>query len=94
MPIDGFPDPERHKLCIRCKQWHEPDEGKLVYPETAGPIRQMRHTASALAGGESAMRFICFRCIRVRRRTKAILFGALALLLLLVLLLEKLGLLH
>ena len=43
---------------------------------------------------ESAMRFICFRCVRARRRTKIILFGALALLLLIVLLLERLGLLH
>ena len=94
MPIDGFPDTERHKLCIRCKQWHEPDEGKLAYPAAAGPISQMRHTTSALAGDESAMRFICFKCVRARRRTKAILFGALALILIIVLLLEGLGLLH
>lgn len=94
MPIEGFPDSERHKLCIRCKQWHEPDEGKLVYPEAAGPLSGMRRTASALAGDESAMRFICFKCARARRRTKAILFGALALILLLVLLFERLGLLH
>ena len=76
---------------MRCRKWHEPSEGRLLYPEAAGPISGMRRAAAVLAGDDSAMRFMCFRCIKVRRYTKAILFGSLVFLVLLVLLLERLG---
>jgi hypothetical protein len=94
MPVEGIPDRDRHRLCIRCRKWHEQGEGELLYPEAAGPISGMRRTAAVLADDESAMRFLCFRCMRVRRYTKAILFGSLVFLVLLVLLLERLGVLH
>jgi hypothetical protein len=94
MPIDGFPDAARHKLCLRCQKWHEPDEGVVVYPEASGPLSGMRRTAAVLAGDESAMKFMCHRCIRIRKYTKIIIFGAFGTLMLLILLLEKIGYLH
>ncbi len=94
MPIDGFPDKQRHKLCIRCRRWHEPHEGKLIFPDQPGPFGRLRRTACMLAEDESAMRFMCLRCLRVRRYTKAIIFATFALLVLLALLLKFLGVGH
>ena len=92
MPIEGFPDPQRHKLCIRCHRWHDPDDGVMLYPEAAGPLQGLRTAAAEAAGDESAMRFMCYRCIRIRRYTKAAVFGAFALVVLLVFLLRAIGL--
>jgi hypothetical protein len=93
MPIGGFPDKERHRLCIRCGQWHEPDEGRMVYPDAAGLLSGIRRAAAVVAEDESARRFMCYRCMRVRRYTRGIIFGSLAFVILLVLVLERLGLL-
>jgi hypothetical protein len=54
----------------------------------------MRRAAAVLADDDSAMRFICFRCMRVRRYTKVVLFGSLVVIVLLVLALERLGVLQ
>jgi hypothetical protein len=91
MPVEGLPDAARHKLCLRCRKWHEPDEGIMVYPEATGPLSGMRRAAAVLAGDESAMRFMCHHCLRVRKYTKAAIFGAFGLIVLLVFLLERLG---
>jgi hypothetical protein len=93
MLTEGFPDRERHRICYRCRKWHEPDEGKLVYPEASGPFSSLRRMAEVLADDESKMRFICFRCIKIRRYTKWVLFGSLAILVVVILLLEKVDIL-
>ena len=77
MPIEGFPDPERHTLCFRCRKWHEPDEGIVMHPEATGPLSGLRNARRQFAGDESGMRFYCHRCLRVRRRTKLVIFGLL-----------------
>ena len=92
MPIEGFPDPQRHKLCVRCHKWHNPDEGVMLHPETCSRLKRLRIAAAQLAGDESAMRFMCHRCIRIRRYTKAAIFGAFAIVVLLVFLLRANGL--
>lgn len=92
MPIDGFPDPQRHRLCVRCHKWHNPHEGVTLYPEAGGPIQGLRIAAAEAAGDESAMRFMCFRCIRTRRYTKAALFGAFVAMVVIVFTLPRFGL--
>ncbi len=52
----------------------------MVSPEVTGPLSAMRYTAARLTSDESAMRFMCHRCQRVRRRTKACIFIAFAVL--------------
>ena len=93
MPIAGFPDKDRHRLCIRCRKWHEPNEGEMVYPEATGPFSGIKRNAAILAEDESALRFMCYRCMRVRRHTKAIIFGSFAFVILLILVLGRFGLL-
>lgn len=66
----------------------------MVYPEAAGPFSGLRRTAAILANDESAMRFMCYRCIRVRRYTKVIIFGLFGLIVFVILLLERAGYLH
>ncbi|MCY2929526.1 MAG: hypothetical protein NTV86_08535 [Planctomycetota bacterium] len=70
MPVVGFPDRDRHKLCHRCHKWHEEHEGTMVYPEARGPISGLFRAAAVIAGCEDKMRFICHRCRRVRRNIK------------------------
>lgn len=95
MPVEGFPDASRHRLCVRCKKWHEPDEGILCQPEEQGtfePFMAIFTAARAISGLKKEPRFICYRCLRVRRYIKVAIFGTLALLIALALVLERLGL--
>jgi hypothetical protein len=39
MPIEGLPDPARHRVCMRCTKWFEPDEG------SAAVVRRTRRLA-------------------------------------------------
>jgi hypothetical protein len=66
MPVKGFPDAKRHKLCSRCQKWHEPDEGTMFFRRQPGLFGGVRTTAARLAGDDSAKRFICHRCQRIR----------------------------
>ena len=75
MPV-RIPDPAVHKLCHRCLRWFEPVEGEMRVPEAAGPISGMLQSARSISGVDSGERFICFRCLRGRRWTKLIIFGA------------------
>jgi hypothetical protein len=85
VPIEGFPDPTKHRLCIRCHKWHLLHEGVMQYPERSGPVGRLRSAASEWAGDESAKRFICHGCLRKRRRTNTIIWATFALLLLVTL---------
>ena len=91
MPVEGFPDPEKHLICIRCGKWYEPHEGEVRYPEASSPISGMALAARQFAGDESAKKFVCYSCLRKRKLTKAILFGALVFIIVLVLVLEYFG---
>lgn len=62
-------------------------------PEAVGPIGGMRNLAAELAGDSSALRFMCRRCVRVRRTTKLILYSLLVGMIALILILERLGVL-
>lgn len=92
MPITGMPDPKRHRICRRCQKWFEPSEGTLQSPEITGPLGAMEALRAA-SGDASVMRFQCRRCTRIRRRIQFVLWGSLAALVSLVLILEKLGIL-
>ena len=87
MPVEGFPDASRHKLCLRCQKWHEPEEGVMVEREITGPFKAMRRTAATVAGLDPKWSFMCHRCLRIRRYTKAATFGTFAFLVVVALIL-------
>ena len=62
----------------------------MLYPEATGPFSAMRRFAAQAAGDESAKRFMCYHCIRVRRYTMGLIFAALAILIAAVLVLGAL----
>lgn len=74
-PVKGIPDPQNHKICLRCRKWYQPEDGTMVYPEASGPISNLRIAAAKLADDDSKMRFICHRCIKVRKYTKVAIIG-------------------
>jgi hypothetical protein len=84
--VEGFarlmstnhPDPSVHKLCMRCRRWFDADDGEMIIPEPTGPISKLRLAAATIAGDDSACRFMCHRCLRTRRRTKAVIWLAIA----------------
>ncbi len=101
MPVEGFPDASKHKICIRCHRWFEPEEGDMVYSwrgsslpiftDLAGFVRSTRGAVASAVGDETAMRSICHECKRKRRRRKLAVYAIFALLLAVVLLLELSG---
>lgn len=100
MPIEGFPDSSVHRICIRCKKWHEPGEGLMVSPDT-GSIGAMISPISAfvvglrgLTVGPNKPRFICNRCYKIRLYVRLGLFLILAGVLVTILLLDKFGVLE
>jgi hypothetical protein len=92
MPIEGLPDPLRHRICRRCGHWFEPSDGKMLAPELTGPLGAMR--AVRASADDSLLRFQCHRCSRVRRAREIVLWGSLFAIMALVLLLERLGVLQ
>jgi hypothetical protein len=62
----------------------------MMLPEATGPLSSMRNVGADLTGDESALRFMCHSCIRVRRITKAVIFAAFAILILIVMVLDRL----
>lgn len=93
MPIDGIPDPKKHRICRRCQKWYEPSEGRLFGPEVTGPLGALQALRATIAPDDSLLRFQCDRCTRIRLTTQVVLFGGLVLLVGLILLLERLGVL-
>lgn len=94
MPIEGLPDPEKHCLCIRCGTWHHPDEGsEMNVGPTSGRLPGMNIVAAFVSFPTRAtsMRFVCYACRRKRLRIRLVVFGSLALLLLLAILAKSLG---
>jgi hypothetical protein len=81
MPIQGFPDAARHKICFRCHQWFEPDEGDMILPGVGGPVTLLRNVVAQITGDESMRRFMCHRCQRIRHVTKMAIGVALAIIL-------------
>ena len=78
MPIEGLPDPAKHRVCMRCTQWFEPDEGSLAVRESFGLSGGIADGIRN-AAGDTDIKFICHRCASVRRNRKWILYGVLAL---------------
>jgi hypothetical protein len=93
MPITEMPDPSRHRICRRCQQWFEPHEGSVLAPEMTGPLGAMQAIRS-VSGDPSVMRFQCHRCTKIRKATQIALWSTLAVVLAIVLLLERIGILH
>jgi hypothetical protein len=93
MPIEGMPDPARHRICRRCQKWFDPHEGQLHAPEVTGPLGGLE-TMRAAAGDPSALRFQCHRCTTVRRRTQLAIWIVFGVLVLTILALERLGVLR
>jgi hypothetical protein len=81
MPIDGLPDPAKHRVCMRCTKWFEPDEGSAAVRESFGMSGGIADGIRNSAG-DADLRFICHRCASVRRGRKLALYGVLALALL------------
>jgi hypothetical protein len=91
MPVEGFPDRDIHKICLRCHKWHEPAEGVMVWPPITGPFTALRSMTARLAEGEGGKRFICHRCRRIRRITQIVIFSIFTVLVATILILERLG---
>lgn len=92
MPVEGFPDAARHKLCICCRKWHEPHEGTMIWPQSG--FRRFRALAASLVDDTSGMRFLCERCLKTRRIREVALVSGLVLLLAAALLLMHIGVLR
>ena len=78
MPVEGLPDPGRHRACIRCAKWFEPAEGSLTLRERVGIAGGIADSIRSSAG-EADVRFICNRCASVRRSRRIILYVILGL---------------
>jgi hypothetical protein len=74
MPVSGIPDPEQHRICIRCGQWFEPIEGEVVPQERANPVGRMADAFS----GDVKMRFRCDPCTQQLERRRLIAISVLA----------------
>ena len=84
MPVEGFPDPDKHKICCKCGKWFEPHEGSPVTPPKAGPVAQIGRTLAGVEGFGLTERFMCHACQGAQRRGRLavwvfLLIGALAL---------------
>lgn len=93
MASSGFPDREKQGFCFYCHRWLDLGEGTRVIPEAGGPITALRGLGAAVTGDESASKFVCHRCARRRKLTRRVIFAVLIAAILIVLLLERLGLL-
>jgi hypothetical protein len=78
VPIDGLPDPAKHRVCMRCTKWFEPDEGSAAVRESFG-ISGRIADGIRNSFGDADLRFICDRCASVRRKRKLALYGVLGL---------------
>jgi len=92
MPIQGFPDPHRHKICCSCGQWHEPYEGSTVLPPRVGPLAQIGRTLAGVDGFGLTERFMCHACQERQRRRRVLVWAAILAAILVVLLLLGAGL--
>jgi hypothetical protein len=90
MPIEGLPDPERHVACLRCLQWFETHEGRMVERTRYGAAGGIAAAIRA-AAGDSKLRFICARCEARSLHRFAKVIGALLLLIGLFWISQKLG---
>ena len=78
MPVQGLPDPAKHRVCMRCTNWFEPDEGSAA-------VRQSFGLSGGIADGirnsvgDADVRFICHRCASVRRKRRLALYAVRAL---------------
>jgi predicted nucleic acid-binding Zn ribbon protein len=81
MPIGGLPDPNKHRVCMRCTKWFEPDEGSAAVRQSFGLSGSIADGIRN-AAGDADLRFICHRCASVRRKRKLAIYGVLALALL------------
>jgi len=96
VPVRDFPDPDKHRLCIRCRQWFEPSQGYLLAPGSnmghpIDPISAVCTGLRRLLSGPQRPQFICARCRKVRRLTTFCIFAVFAVVVATVFLLEALG---
>ncbi len=78
MAIEGLPDPARHRPCMRCREWFEPDEGSAATKQSFGVAGSIADSVRA-AAGDARVGFLCHRCQAVRRVGRVVLYAALGL---------------
>ncbi len=61
MPVEGTPDPQQHRLCLRCARWHRPEEGSMIVRGASGVVGAIAARLRA-AGADKPPRFICSDC--------------------------------
>lgn len=93
MPVEGIPDRDYHRHCLRCHRWHEPEEGTMIRPPASGSFGALRQYGEIVKFGQPVYRFMCHRCRRTRRRLEIFAFVILAILIGIPILLEQLGVL-
>ena len=96
MPVEGFPDASIHRICFRCGRWFYPEEGSEAEVGTTNGRGAALGALGAFAHmefNEAGIRFVCFKCQSRRWKIRVALFGTLALVAGLLLLLDALGLL-
>jgi hypothetical protein len=49
MPIDGLPDPAKHRVCMRCTKWFEPDEGSAAVRQSRKPDGSEMYSGKIIA---------------------------------------------
>jgi hypothetical protein len=96
LPVTGYPDSSVHKLCIRCRKWHTPEEGVMIAARGSGfgadPITAVVSGLSHLLVPCTRERFICHRCRRIRATVSIVIGATFTLLITSVLVLEYYGL--
>jgi hypothetical protein len=78
MPVEGLPDLDKHRACIRCLQWFEPEEGALIVKQRSGMSGAIADSIRG-AAGEANLQFICHRCASFRRKRKLVLYALIGL---------------
>jgi hypothetical protein len=81
MPIEGLPDPAKHRVCMRCTKWFEPDQGSAAVRQSFGLSGGIADGIRS-AAGDVDVRFLCHRCASIRRNRRFALYAFMALALL------------
>lgn len=87
-----LPDPDLHSVCRRCQMWTDRADGSAVLP-AANSVFQQSLQAAKIIGGQNISQFVCFRCQRRAKMRFRVLAGIGIVVMLIVLALEKCGLL-
>ena len=71
MPIEGFPDPKRHRVCARCLKWWHAEEMTPIDDQldVVGSLFTFPSAVGRLFSGTGGVaRLLCPDCVQVRKR--------------------------